>query len=120
GSPWIATVARRGYRLAGIQGTTAAAMVDRGAERPTIAVLPFANLGDDVEQTYFADGVADDIITALSRFRSFSVIARNSSFGYRGGSGDVLKAARELDVRYVLEGSVRRVGERLRISAQLV
>ncbi len=119
GGAWIETVARGGYRIAataGAMATTLHAM----PERPAIAVLPFANLGDDVEQAYFADGVADDIITALSRFRSFSVVARNSSFAYRGGAADTQKAARDLDVRYVLEGSVRRAGDRLRISAQLV
>ncbi|MDB4273605.1 winged helix-turn-helix domain-containing protein [bacterium] len=118
GGPWIETVARGGYRIAGTTGAFRAAP-DAMPERPAIAVLPFANLGDDVEQAYFADGVADDIITALSRFRSFSVVARNSSFAYRHG-GDALVAARDLDVPYVLEGSVRRAGDRLRISAQLV
>ena len=83
-------------------------------------MLPFANLGGDPEQDYFADGVVDDIITALSRFRSFAVIARNSSFVYKGRAVDVRQVAQELGVRYVLEGSVRRAGDRLRITAQLV
>ena len=83
-------------------------------------MLPFLNLSGDREQDYFADGVVEDIITALSRFKSFAVIARNSSFVYRGRAVDVRQVANELGVRYVLEGSVRRAGERLRIAAQLV
>ena len=83
-------------------------------------MLPFANLGGDPEQDWFSDGVVDDIITALSRFRSFAVVARSSSFVYKGRAVDVRQVARELGVRYVLEGSVRRAGDRLRITAQLV
>jgi len=89
-------------------------------DRPSLAVLPFQNMSGDSEQEYFADGIVEDIITALSRFRSFSVIARNSSFVYKGRAIDVRQAAKELGVRYVLEGSVRRAGQRLRITAQLV
>ena len=89
-------------------------------ERPSIAVLPFANMSGDPEQEYFADGISEDIITELSRFRSLLVIARNSSFTYRGQAIDVRKVAKELGVRYVLEGSVRRAGNRLRITAQLI
>jgi len=89
-------------------------------ERPSIAVLPFANMSGDPEQEYFADGIAEDIITELSRFRSLFVIARNSSFTYRGQATDVRKVAKELGVRYVLEGSVRRAGSRIRITAQLI
>ena len=88
--------------------------------RPSVAVLPFANMGGDSEQEYFADGVVEDIITALSRFRDFAVVARNSSFVYKGRAVDVRQVARELGVRYVLEGSVRRARDRLRITAQLV
>lgn len=88
--------------------------------RPALVVLPFANLGNDPNQEWFADGIVHDIITALSRFRSFAVIARNSSFVYKGRAVDVRQVAQELGVRYVLEGSVRRAGDRLRISAQLV
>ena len=88
--------------------------------RPSLAVLPFQNMSGDVEQEYFADGVVEDIITALSRFRSFAVIARNSSFVYKGRATDVRQVARELGVRYVLEGSIRRAATRLRITAQLV
>jgi adenylate cyclase len=88
--------------------------------KPSLAVLPFQNMSGDAEQEYFADGVVEDIITALSRFRSFAVIARNSSFVYKGRAVDVRQAAKELGVRYVLEGSVRRAANRLRITAQLI
>ncbi|MDX6502184.1 MAG: adenylate cyclase [Blastocatellia bacterium] len=89
-------------------------------DRPSIAVLPFTNLSGDAEQEYFADGMADDIITELSRARWLFVIARNSSFTYKNRSVDVKQVARELGVRYVLEGSVRRFKERLRVNAQLI
>jgi TolB-like protein/cytochrome c-type biogenesis protein CcmH/NrfG len=88
--------------------------------KPSIAVLPFENMSGDPEQEYFSDGIADDIITALSKFRWFFVIARNSSFTYKGKSVGVKQVAQELGVRYVLEGSVRKAGNRVRISAQLV
>jgi TolB-like protein/cytochrome c-type biogenesis protein CcmH/NrfG len=88
--------------------------------RPSIAVLPFANLSGDAEQEYFADGVSEDIITELSRFRSLFVIARNSSFTYRGRAVDVRRVAEELGVRWVLEGSVRKSGNRMRVTAQLI
>lgn len=93
---------------------------ERLPDRPALAVLPFQNMSGDPEQDYFADGIVEDIITALSRFKSFAVIARNSSFVYKGKAIDVRQVARELGVRYVLEGSVRRSGERLRITAQLI
>jgi adenylate cyclase len=89
-------------------------------DRPSIAVLPFANLSGDPEQEYFADGLVEDIITGLSRVRSFFVIARNSSFTYKGRAVDVRQVARELGVRYVLDGSIRKAGSRLRIAGQLV
>ncbi len=88
--------------------------------RPSVAVLPFDNMSGDSEEEYFADGVAEDIITALSRFKDFAVIARNSSFVYKGRAVDVRQVAKELGVRYLLEGSVRRAGKRLRITAQLI
>ena len=88
-------------------------------DKPSIAVLPFTNMSGDPEQDYFADGMTEDIITGLSRARWLFVIARNSSFAYKGRSTDVKQVAQELGVRYVLEGSVRKVGERVRISAQL-
>ena len=89
-------------------------------EKPSIAVLPFVNLSGDREQDYFADGVTEDIITGLARARWLFVIARNSSFAYKGRPSDVKQVAHELGVRYVLEGSVRKAGERVRVSAQLV
>jgi TolB-like protein/class 3 adenylate cyclase/Tfp pilus assembly protein PilF len=89
-------------------------------DKPSIAVLPFQNMSGDPEQEYFADGVVEDIITALSRFKSLFVIARNSSFTYKGRSVDVKQIGRELGVRYVLEGSVRKAGSRVRITGQLV
>jgi adenylate cyclase len=90
-------------------------------DKPSIAVLPFANLSDDRDQEYFADGMVEEIITALSHFPRLFVIARNSSFTYKGRQGiDVRQVGRELGVRYVLEGSVRRAGERVRIAGQLI
>src|SRR5262249_15062550 len=89
-------------------------------EKPSIAVLAFANLTGDPQQEYFADGVVDDVITELSRFSDLFVIARNSSFQYKGKAVDVRQIGCELGVRYVLEGSVRRGGDRLRISAPLI
>jgi TolB-like protein/cytochrome c-type biogenesis protein CcmH/NrfG len=89
-------------------------------DKPSIAVLPFTNLSGDPEQEYFADGVVEEIITALSRIRWFFIIARNSTFTYKGRPVDVKQVGRELGVRYVLEGSVRRSGDRIRITAQLV
>jgi TolB-like protein len=89
-------------------------------DRPSIAVLPFQNMSGDVEQEYFADGMAEDIITALSRFKSLFVIARNSSFTYKGRAVDIKQVGRELGVRYVLEGSVRKAGNRVRITGQLI
>jgi adenylate cyclase len=89
-------------------------------DKPSIAVLPFDNMSDDPGQEYFADGIAEDVITALSRFRSLFVIARNSSFTYKGGAVDITQVASELGVRYVVEGSVRKAGNRVRITAQLI
>jgi len=89
-------------------------------DKPSIAVLPFQNMSGDPEQEYFADGIVDEIITALSRFRSLFVIARNSSFTYKGRAVDVKEVGRELGVRYVLEGSVRKSSNRVRITGQLV
>jgi TolB-like protein/two-component SAPR family response regulator len=89
-------------------------------DRPSIAVLPFTNMSGDPGQDYFADGMVDDIITALSRFGNLFVIARNSSFTYKGRAVDVTQVGRELGVRYVLEGSLRKAGDRLRIGGQLI
>jgi adenylate cyclase len=89
-------------------------------DKPSIAVLPFANLSGQPEQEYFADGVVEDIITALSRNKALFVIARNSSFAYKGQSPDIREVGRALGVRYVLEGSIRKAGERVRITGQLI
>jgi adenylate cyclase len=89
-------------------------------DKPSIAVLPFANMSGDPDQEYFADGMVEEIITALSRIRWLFVIARNSSFSYKGQSPDVRQVGRELGVRYVLEGSVRKGGNRVRITGQLI
>jgi len=91
-----------------------------GPAKPSIAVLPFANLSGDPDQEYFADGITEDIITELSRFSSLFVIARNSSFQYRGKSQDMKRVGRELGARYLVEGSVRRLGPHIRITAQLI
>jgi adenylate cyclase len=88
--------------------------------KPSIAVLPFDNLSGDRDQEYFGDGVVEEIITALSRFRQLFVIARNSSFTYKGRAVDVKQVGRDLGVRYVLEGSVRKAGGRVRITGQLI
>jgi adenylate cyclase len=90
------------------------------SEKPSIAVLPFQNMSGDADQEYFGDGIAEDIITALSKLRGFFVIARNSSFTYKGRAVDVKQVARELAVRYVLEGSVRKAGDRIRVTGQLI
>jgi len=89
-------------------------------DKPSIAVLPFQNMSGDPEQEYFADGIVEDIITALSRFKSLFVIARNSSFTYKGKAVDIKHVGRELGVRYVLEGSVRKAASRIRITGQLI
>jgi TolB-like protein len=127
---WIATVPRVGYRFAGTvsepeetaaPGIPAPAPVSPEAgRRPSLAVVPFVNRGDDPQQDYFADGLTEDLIAALSRFRWFSVIGRNSAFAFRGRELDPKEIARELDASYLLQGSVRRSGTRLRVSAQLL
>ena len=106
--------------LAAFQSAAALKLNRQISNRPSIAVLPFANMSGDPEQEYFADGISEDIITGLSKLRWFFVIARNSSFIYKGKALDVKRAARELGVRYVLEGSVRKGGNRVRITAQLI
>jgi adenylate cyclase len=108
-------VARKGLEVASKE-RTALPLPDK----PSIAVLPFANMSGDPEQEYFSDGITEDIITALSRFRWFFVIARNSTFTYKGKKVDVKTMAQDLGVRYILEGSVRKVGSRVRITAQLI
>jgi TolB-like protein len=131
----IRTIARKGFRFVGeVHGATVAEAIHADAamesrepsrpalplpDRPAIAVLPFTNMTDDPAQDYFSDGISEDIITALSKLRWFFVIARNSSFIYKGKSVHLKQIADELGVGYVVEGSVRKVGERVRITAQL-
>jgi adenylate cyclase len=107
-------------RLGAVLATNTPAAALALPDKPSIAVLPFANMSGDPEQEYFADGMVEEIITALSKVRWFFVIARNSSFTYKGRAVDVKQVGRELGVRYVLEGSVRKGGDRVRITAQLV
>lgn len=107
-------------RQAGDEAGPAPPPGNRMLEGPSIAVLPFANLSGDPSQDYLSDGITEDVIGGLSRFSDLSVIARNSSFSYKGRSVDVREAGRQLGVRYLVEGSVRRFGDRIRITAQLV
>jgi TolB-like protein len=134
----IRTVARKGFRFIGPvieepsdgglpkqtgsrdPGTAPPAPALTLPEKPSVAVLPFQNLSGDPEQEYFADGVVEDIITALSRMRWLFVIARNSSFTYKGQAVDVKQVGRELGVRYLVEGGVRKAANRVRITAQLI
>ena len=130
----IRTILRKGIRFVGAvreekrpepaTTPTSAAEQSRSTlplpDRPSIAVLPFSNLSGDPEQDYFADGICEDIITGLSKLRWFFVIARNSSFTYKGKAVDTRRVGSELGVRYVLEGSVRKSGSRVRITAQLI
>ncbi|MDP6690364.1 MAG: hypothetical protein QF384_12785, partial [Alphaproteobacteria bacterium] len=88
--------------------------------KPSIAVLAFDNMSGDPEQEYFADGIAEDIITALSRFHQFHVIARNSSFTYKGQAVNIGQAGQELGAQYIVEGSVRKAGNRVRVTAQMI
>jgi TolB-like protein len=124
---YIETLHRRGYRFIGkLAPAPPAATADDDLpalplpDRPSIAVLPFDNMSDDSDQEHFADGMSEDLITGLSHIRWLFVIARNSTFVYKHRAVDVKQVARELGVRYVLEGSVRRAGNRLRVSAQLI
>jgi TolB-like protein len=123
----IRTLARKGVRF--VAEVTEDGVLEAAAapgpslalpDKPSIAVMPFANLSGDPEQEYFADGMVEEIITALSRIRWLSVIARNSSFTFKGHAIDAKQVGRDLGVRYVLEGSVRKVGSRVRITAQLI
>jgi adenylate cyclase len=130
----IRTIPRRGYRFAAPVTRVAAPapteprpaesesgpQAQSSIDLPCVAVLPFTNLGGDPEQDYFSDGMTEDIITELSRFSELLVIARNSSFQYKGRAVDIRQVGQELGARYVLEGSVRRSGERIRIAAQLI
>jgi len=133
----VRTLPRKGFRFVGEVATgrpqpaampttaVAEASGEEGAQptlpdKPSIAVLPFANMSSDPEQGFFADGITEDLITDLSKMPDLFVSARNSSFAYKGTSADVRRIARELGVQYVLEGSVRKAGDRVRISAQLI
>ena len=133
----IRTIARKGFRFVGdikeketlkdggsansaLQATAGATSPPPLPDRPSIAVLPFQNLSGDLEQEYFADGVVEDIISGLSRIRWLFVIARNSSFTYKGRAVDVKQVGRELGVRYVLEGSIRKAANPVRITGQLI
>jgi adenylate cyclase len=109
----------RAYRVA-LDAAASTAAAPPLPDKPSIVVLPFTNMSGDPEQEYFADGLVEDITTALSRVRSFFVIARNSSFTYKGRAVDVRQVSRELGVRYVLEGSIRKAGSRVRIVGQLI
>jgi adenylate cyclase len=121
GEQQVKNIARpiRVYRVT-IAGTAAGKTPVPLPDKPSIAVLPFQNMSGDLEQEFFSDGISEDVTTALSKLRWFFVIARNSSFIYKGRAVDVKQVGRELGVRYVLEGSVRKAGNRLRITAQLV
>ncbi len=110
----------RAYRVRTGLSMPPSAPVSATQSKPSIAVLPFTNMSGDPEQEYFSDGITEDIITELSRFRSLAVIARNSSFHYRGKAVDIRRAGSELGARYVVEGSVRKMGGRIRITAQLL
>jgi TolB-like protein/Tfp pilus assembly protein PilF len=131
GENWIETLPRRGYRYVGpaITETDSGGAVVAEAQpeprlalpdKPSLAVLPFTNMSRDPEQDYFADGMVEDIITGLSRIKSLFVIARNSSFTYKGQPVSVSRVGRELGARYVLEGSVRKAAQRVRVTGQLV
>ncbi|ODT18820.1 MAG: hypothetical protein ABS54_15870 [Hyphomicrobium sp. SCN 65-11] len=126
GQSYILTVPGRGYRFLGFR-PHAPEDIDHSSARTTsspprgsVVVLPFRNMSSDLEQEYFVDGVVEDIITGLSRIKWLSVIARNSSFIYKGRTVDARQVARELGVRYVLEGSVRKAGNRIRVTVELI
>src|ERR1700722_2927666 len=129
GDSWIETLPRRGYRYVGPlavkeQENQGGAGNEQPAlalpDKPSLAVMPFTNLSGNPEQEYFADGIVEDIISGLSRIKWLFVIARNSSFTYKGQAVSVSRVGRELGVRYVLEGSVRKAGERVRVSGRLI
>jgi TolB-like protein/Tfp pilus assembly protein PilF len=118
GYDYVATVPGHGYRFIDLHAAPASDLAL--PDRPSIAVFPFQNLSGDQEQEYFADGIVEEIITGLSRIKWLFVIARNSSFAYKGKAVDARKVGHELGVRYLLEGSVRKAGTRVRIAAQLI
>ena len=108
------------YRVSSAVRPAVVTEVDKLFERPAVAVLPFENIGGDPDQEYFADGLTEDIITALSLWKSFPVIARNSTFAYKGQSPDIRKVGEELSAHYVVEGSIRKSGNKVRVTAQLI
>jgi TolB-like protein/Flp pilus assembly protein TadD len=128
GADWIETLRGRGYRFVGppipiVNGPQPASRAHAAPvppDKPSVAVLPFSSLGVGADQEYFADGMVEDIITTLSRFRSLFVIARNSSFVYKGKTVDIKQVGRELGVRYVVEGSIRKTDRKLRVAVRLV
>jgi len=127
GTEWIVTVPRVGYRFAPVVAANEGAAppapslgASQAGRKPSIVVLPFANLSDNSDQEYFADGLTEDIIGALLRFRWFHVIARHSSFLFKGSTLDIKEIARRLEVQYVVAGSVRKSGQQIRVSAQLI
>jgi TolB-like protein len=120
----IQTIPGRGYRFvatvtAGIAGRRSVGLSPALPDKPSVAVLPFVNMSSDSEQEFLADGIAEDVITTMSRYPSLFVIARNSSFTYKGRAVEVRQIGRELGVRYVLEGSLRKSSNRIRVTAQL-
>ena len=128
GACWVETLPRGGYRYTGptVAADAKAVSAAQAApaltlpDKPSIAVLPFSNLSSDPEQDYFADGMVADIITGLARINWLFVIARNSTFTYKGRAVDVKRVGRELGVRYVLEGSVRKSGGSVRVTGQMI
>lgn len=118
GEAWVTTIPRIGYCF---KGTIASAedTVDPPSPKPSLAILPFANLSNDTDQDFFADGLADEIITTLSKIPGLTVIARSSSFAYKSVPTDVRRIASELGARYIIDGSIRKSGERIRVVAQL-
>ncbi len=119
GKEWIATIPRVGYRFLGVVTEDAGDAPNQPCAQRMLAVLPFHNLGGDPRQDFFADGLAEDIITTLSKVPGLVVVSRSSSFSYKGSAATTQKIARDLAARYVVEGSVRREGNRVRITAQL-
>ena len=129
GANWIETLPRRGYRYIGPSVATGNPLAEANPQtsptlalpdKPSVAVLAFSNLSGDPEQDYFADGVVEDIVAGLSRIKSLFVVARNSSFAYRAKTVDLKRVGRELGVRYLLEGSLRKDGNRVRVSARMI
>src|SRR6185436_16957884 len=122
GEQQLKNIARpvRAYRVRVDGGTSALESAPALPDKPSVAVLPFQNMSGDPEQEYFADGIAEDVLTTLSKIQELMVIARNSSFVFKGQARDIREIGRTLGVRYVLEGSVRKAANRVRLAAQLI